>query len=262
LENRDLLINLFNSLKKPLVTDKLLESELEFQIQQVYNIDDTCVVGGSAVSGRIHISGKNVQEFYLGPDRGRFIKVNVNSLQRQRCIVKNLQAGQTGTMALKFRDLQTGKWIEKPSLDFRIRRGQVLLSTLETPVSFWEFEVDLFVLSHPACLIPGHALKIFCGTIAQQAKVITIESSDTQNIIKSTKVEGLDDMNDLVKQLVKPPKKKRRTSDVVGLLPGLHGRVTFGFINESEYLSIGSTVVIRGSEIKCVGKIVSLRKQH
>ncbi|KAJ3213996.1 GTP binding protein [Dinochytrium kinnereticum] len=105
--------------------------------------------------------------YYLGPDRGRFIPVKITSLQRQRCPVNRVGRGQAATCAVSFvvgkrsrfgangeeigsgdvavsgrvvgfgdgegveDEEDEGEMIESPypPLWFRVRKGQVLLSS-------------------------------------------------------------------------------------------------------------------------------------
>nr|KAJ3417153.1 GTP binding protein [Polyrhizophydium stewartii] len=251
-DNLDLLTKFFNILPRPPRNfERLLEDETEYQIEEVYSVPGTgTVVGGIVVSGRMHLSGGQPITCYLGPDRGRYIPVRVHSLQRQRCPVKHIQAGQAATCALLFpptgpslpssaspllaptrpqtsdsagsgsasparlssppmlaatpiavpsrrsadRDapidmselsvnasdvvsIPSSAWLESPQDGFRLRRGQVLVTTASPhalPDSYWEFEADLHVLYHSSQVTPGTQGTIYCGSLRQGARVLWI----------------------------------------------------------------------------------------
>jgi GTPase len=265
-ENRDLLIKLFCSLPKRIETPNAINSELEFHIKDVFPMDGLgLVVGGCAVSGRIQISEEQSQVFHIGPDRGKFIPVIIHSIQRQRYSVKNLHAGQSGTFGLKFygpkssienlNEQSSEKTLATENFppNFKIRRGQVIISQLKKPKCHWKFIADIYILSHTSCLMVGQDLKVYCGTISQMARVYEVPTKSGQ---PTEEQNGLDDMKSLELNLTN--KKRRKCASNSGLIPGSRGKVTLKFLNEPEYLDVNSSVVIKGTGIKCVGRVVSL----
>jgi GTPase len=176
-ENVDLLVKFFNLLPKPAKEGpEVASDEVEYCIEETYNVQCEhllvgdlftmkltktfsmfnitkaigCVIGGILQSGTITVYSGRPVTYYLGPDRGRFIPVKINSLQRQRCPVNHISRGQAATMALSFfkePPLESqpshdanGNGLEYSGLNeetdsltppqgFKIRKGQVILTS-------------------------------------------------------------------------------------------------------------------------------------
>lgn len=107
-ENIDLLSTFFNVLPKSSsstsVDQEAEDEETEFQIDDIYTVPHVgTVLGGLMQSGKINIktfAGRQ-QTYFLGPDHGRFMPVQIKSIQRQRCSVYVASAGQAVTIALR-----------------------------------------------------------------------------------------------------------------------------------------------------------------
>ncbi|KAJ3258239.1 hypothetical protein HK103_003720 [Boothiomyces macroporosus] len=273
-ENINLLVKLFNLLPKPQAPrNEVLESRTEFQIEDVFTVDGTgSVVGGMMVNGRLYMSGNTPQIFYLGPDRGRFIPVIIHSVHRQRCKVSHVQAGQVATCAIKFFNKDTSNftsedfeklniynkssWVENLPADFKIRRGQSLVPFgLKSPASFWEVDVDLYVLLHPTSLYSEQQVMVYVGSVRQLAKVMTIKPTAEKNDENEIAFTSSDEDSP------KLPTSRRKSKPGIHLAHGQHGKVRLRFMYEPEHLTIGSTVLVRGTGIKCVGKILNLHNE-
>ncbi|KAJ3068806.1 GTP binding protein, partial [Quaeritorhiza haematococci] len=107
-ENLSLLTTYFNILPKPVRDyDELLEQEVEYQIEELYRLPGVgCVVGGVLLAGRINIHSMmgRPRTFYIGPDRGRFVPIQITSIRRFRCPVTYIKAGQAATVAIRLLD--------------------------------------------------------------------------------------------------------------------------------------------------------------
>ncbi|KAI8898873.1 P-loop containing nucleoside triphosphate hydrolase protein [Globomyces pollinis-pini] len=283
-DNFENLRYMFNLLPKPPALTDQLEADSEFQIEDVFTVEGTgCVVGGLMTTGRIYLNG-NPQLFLLGPDQGEYTPVVINSIQRQRCQIKHLQAGQAGTCAIKFipqtkspnypvsitaEDLS--QCADKPPVDFRIRRGQVLIPICPSPKSYWEVEVELYILSHPSMLAAGHQMVLHSGSVRQLVRVVAVKDDNNSSNPPSPVISPASsnsvpdvfqnvDMSLAIKStdlVTKSKKRKQRTVSGNYLTIGQHGRVTVKFIHEPERITIGSTVLLRGTNIKCVGKVLA-----
>ncbi|KAJ3360253.1 GTP-binding protein 1 [Kappamyces sp. JEL0680] len=247
-DNFDLLRKLFNLLAKPIALQEgLLDAEMEFQIQDVYNVAGTNVLGGLMKAGRMYLAGQsNPFVCFLGPDRSNFIPVLVSTIYRQRYPVRHLQAGQAGTVGLKFltpeamsawrsekrlHSHDVDSWTNTAPSDFRIRRGQVLCSFATTPVAYWEFEVDLSVVSHPSSIHIAQEVMVHCGSINQPARIIDISTASSSHS-KSKSSSSPDPLSttvlaDSLPSPIKMRKKRQRLSSGTRLSQGEHGRVTF-----------------------------------
>ncbi|KAF4093374.1 hypothetical protein AMELA_G00001420 [Ameiurus melas] len=100
-ENLDLLKVFFNILP-PLSNSKeqeeLMQQLTEFQVDEIYSVPDVgTVVGGTLYSGVCREGDRLV----VGPtDEGKFLRLKVCSMQRNRSACRVLRAGQAATLAL------------------------------------------------------------------------------------------------------------------------------------------------------------------
>ncbi|TPX70436.1 hypothetical protein SpCBS45565_g01818 [Spizellomyces sp. 'palustris'] len=233
-ENLSLLTNFFNYLPKPMSDyDQLLEEEVEYQVEEIYSVPDVgCVIGGKLLSGRITTHSHTPQPtYYLGPDRGSFIPIRISSIHRQRCPVSLIKAGQAASCAVTFLSdpNASDSLLEKdtvvynitPPPSFRLRKGQVLLST-SPPPPVWEFDADLNVLHCASTVGPSCHGVIYVGAVRQGAKIVRMENVGSLKTSESA-------------------------------------RVTFRFAYEPEWVVVGRTVLFRGEGgLKCVGKVAGV----
>ncbi|KAJ1547403.1 GTP binding protein [Nowakowskiella sp. JEL0078] len=144
-ENLSLLTQFLNVLVKPeKVVTQSIDEEVEYQIEEIFSVPDVgCVVGGSLLSGQINLQALEPCIFYIGPHRGRFMPIQINSIHRQRCPVHLIRSGQSATLALSFLASwhsgntapiepssflsKDGSLVQQPPHNFRLRRGQVIL---------------------------------------------------------------------------------------------------------------------------------------
>merc|ERR1719334_941185 len=92
-----------------------LQEDCEFQVDEIFHIPSLgSIVGGRLVKGVIRVG----DQLLLGPSdpTGRFVRVQVQSLHRNRAPCRTVQAGQAATLAL-------GRSYPKSIL----RKGSVLL---------------------------------------------------------------------------------------------------------------------------------------
>ncbi|KAI8812581.1 P-loop containing nucleoside triphosphate hydrolase protein [Cladochytrium replicatum] len=141
-ENLDLLTKFASQLPKPDAgSDQSKDEEVEFQVDETYSVPDVgCVVGGTLLSGLIDLSTLERYKYFLGPDRGHFIPVQITSVHRQRIPVQTLRPGQAASLALAFpatwsasespldASLTKGGFrTTEPPRNFKLRRGQVII---------------------------------------------------------------------------------------------------------------------------------------
>ena len=225
LDNIDLLQQVFNKLTIPIAKTLISREFLVFRIQDLFKLNEVGnILAGFGSSGSLALN----TELILGPgNQGQFVKVVVVSLQRRRCNVKTLECGQYGTAAIKFVSSEDGKLTDSLPLNFKLRRGQVLLSSDAPKTVSRTLVIDLHVVCHPSKLGKGQDLTFYSESVTQAIKIIYIHcsSSDTSD-----------------------------TSLKLGV--GESGKVTVTFSLQAEYLSVGMQVLILGPGVKCVGSII------
>jgi GTPase len=115
------------------------------------------------------------KKYYIGPHKGQFLPIIINSIHRQRLPIRRIIAGQAASCSIIFKTDATNP--KEPPLGFKIRRGQVILSFLPQQ-AFWELEAELTCSDqHLPSLNIGSQGVIFTGNVRQGAKLLSIQSS-------------------------------------------------------------------------------------
>ncbi|KAJ3020169.1 GTP binding protein [Thoreauomyces humboldtii] len=296
-ENMPLLVSFLNLLPKhPKEHDLLVDEDVEYQIEEVYDVPDVgTVVGGKLLSGRVRLSNRGhgadssmtttttttgrtattatrststhrlplpsslgdgegppssskdqpfqpSQTFYVGPDRGAFLPIVVTSIQRNRCPVNVLKAGQAASFAISFlpgHDAAAAAAADDPTTDvgFRLRKGQLILPYVPVPV--WEFTARLNVLHAAVPLAPNTPAVVYIHSVRQAVRILDVVGSSTSH----------DDDDD-----GGGGQASRKDGTGTGVV------VRFRFLGEAECVSVGRDVVVRGvGNLKCVGKVVAVK---
>ena len=237
-DNIGLLTTFFNRLEIPKLVSSVGTQDLVFRISDVFNLPETgYIVAGALNNGRMQFADTTPLQFLLGPDvNHKFIKVLVTSLQRHRCNVKHLDCGQHGTAAIKFVS-NDGIITNNLPKNFKLKPGQVLISSDTAQQISKTIKVDLHLVCHPTALTKGQELTFYCESVKQRVKIIRI----TQPI-------ELDETTD-----------SGANNDDLKLNVGGFGRVEMQFCVQGEFLKLGGQVLLLGAGIKCVGSIVAIQ---
>ncbi|KAB5526176.1 hypothetical protein PHYPO_G00148700 [Pangasianodon hypophthalmus] len=159
-ENLDLLKVFFNILP-PLSNSKeqeeLMQQLTEFQVDEIYSVPDVgTVVGGTLYSGVCREGDRLV----VGPtDEGKFLRLKVCSMQRNRSACRVLRAGQAATLALGNFDRSL------------LRKGMVMVSPKMNPTICWQFEAAIVLLFHAKTFRSGFQVTVHVGNVRQTATV-------------------------------------------------------------------------------------------
>lgn len=296
-DNFDLLKKLFNLLPKPIPLALDDERDGQLQIQDVYKVDGQTIVGGIMTQGQFHLSSSKLSPVlcWLGPDQGRFIPVLLTSIHRQRCAARHLQAGQAGTLGIKFLSKEKMEQWEQggssrdgclnqslpspedihgwtdciPDLPFKVRRGQILAAFSDIkPELTNEIRVDLLLVS--GGLQIGQDLTLHMGSVISSAKIIDIGDSIKSKAIDESPVTSppleplsIDALNNNLPSPTSPSRRKRRKIySGLSLKQGESAIITFQLMSEAEVIGNGMSLVARGPDVKSVGKILSQRYTH
>ncbi|XP_056615826.1 GTP-binding protein 2b [Triplophysa dalaica] len=159
-ENLDLLKVFFNILP-PLSNSKeqeeLMQQLTEFQVDEIYSVPDVgTVVGGTLYSGVCREGDRLV----VGPtDDGKFLRLKVCSIHRNRSGCRVLRAGQAATLALGNFDRSL------------LRKGMVMVSPKMNPTICWQFEAAIVLLFHAKTFRRGFQVTVHVGNVRQTATV-------------------------------------------------------------------------------------------
>ncbi|XP_028828065.1 GTP-binding protein 2-like [Denticeps clupeoides] len=159
-QNLDLLKVFFNILP-PLSNSKeqeeLMQQLTEFQVDEIYTVPDVgTVVGGTLYSGVC----REGERLVVGPtDDGRFLRLKVCSIQRNRSACRVLRAGQAATLAL-------GNFPRA-----LLRKGMVMVSPKMNPTICWQFEASIVLLFHAKTFRRGFQVTVHVGNVRQTATV-------------------------------------------------------------------------------------------
>jgi len=257
-ENLDQLTQFLHLVPKP--TQDLssrVEEPVDFQIGEVFTIQDVgYVVSGILDSGRVSLGpGSSKVEYWIGPDKGNFVKVIVMSIHRHRRPVNSVKAGQAASFSIFFPNNEVvigssngvfgsgGAKTPPPTNNarFKLRKGQVLLSMTDrniAPSGFSEFEAVMTVLWSSGEIGMSTEGTIVCGAVRGVARVISVRESE----------EGKEPKDESIGNLTL---NQRRTS----IPTGETGIFRFKFLGEEEWLRLGATVLFRSERMRCVGHV-------
>ncbi|KAF7727048.1 GTP binding protein [Apophysomyces ossiformis] len=238
--NMDLLEQFFNLLPKPTVhSDEILEKPVEFQVEEIYVLEDVgVVVGGILRQGRINI-GDSAKErsYYMGPDsKGKFLRVSVMSIRRHRMPSEYIHCGQAATLGIESSEL-TRRWIKK---------GMVILGT-DRPESFLEIKAEIIVLHHPTGVTIGTCGMLHSGSVRQRARVIAVSFGKKAN----ASVECSEQEDGAVSGT-----EHKEESTVIA--SGYQGMCTFRFLAGPAFLRVGAQILFMEGKSKCVGRVTEL----
>uniref|UniRef100_A0A673HEX6 GTP-binding protein 2-like n=1 Tax=Sinocyclocheilus rhinocerous TaxID=307959 RepID=A0A673HEX6_9TELE len=155
-ENLNLLKVFFNILP-PLSNSKeqeeLMQQLTEFQVDEIYSVPDV----GTVVGGTLGVCREG-DRLVVGPtDDGRFLRLKVCSIHRNRSGCRVLRAGQAATLALGNFDRSL------------LRKGMVMVSPKMNPTICWQFEAAIVLLFHAKTFRRGFQVTVHVGNVRQTA---------------------------------------------------------------------------------------------
>lgn len=166
-ENLDLLkvfLNILPPLSNSKEQEELMQQLTEFQVDEIYSVPDVgTVVGGTLYSGVC----REGERLVVGPtDEGRFLRLKVGSIQRNRSSCRVLRAGQAATLALGSFDRTL------------LRKGMVMVSPKMNPTICCEFEAAIVLLFHAKTFRRGSQVTVHVGNVRQTATVERLHGKD------------------------------------------------------------------------------------
>lgn len=135
--------------------EKLEQEPAEFQIDEVFHVDHSIIVGGLLTKGVI-TQGTTL---LLGPmDNCSFVPVTVGSLHRNKVPCRVVCAGQSASLSLKGPQLY-------------LRKGMKLMSVEARPRACFYFQARTQVLHHSTSICRGFQATVHIGNVRQTAVV-------------------------------------------------------------------------------------------
>ncbi|XP_029949835.1 GTP-binding protein 2-like [Salarias fasciatus] len=162
------LLKVFLNVLPPLGNSKeqeeLMQQLTEFQVDEIYSVPDVgTVVGGTLYSGVC----REGERLVVGPtDEGRFLRLKVGSIQRNRSACRVLRAGQAATLALGSFDRSL------------LRKGMVMVSPRMNPTICCQFEAAIVLLFHAKTFRRGSQVTVHVGNVRQTATVESLHGKD------------------------------------------------------------------------------------
>ncbi|XP_061582154.1 GTP-binding protein 2b [Cololabis saira] len=162
------LLKIFLNIVPPLSNSKeqeeLMQQLTEFQVDEIYSVPDVgTVVGGTLYSGVC----REGERLVVGPtDEGRFLRLKVGSIQRNRSACRVLRAGQAATLALGNFDRSL------------LRKGMVMVSPKMNPTICCQFEAAIVLLFHAKTFRRGSQVTVHVGNVRQTAIVESLHGKD------------------------------------------------------------------------------------
>ena len=200
------LVRLFLSLITPQKNWKVVQEE-----PPLLHIDNTFSVPGvgTVVSGTLTSGEISVNDMLLhGPNKfGTFDNVVIKGIHTSRMPIKTARAGQSISLALKK--------VKRSAT----RKGQVIIGPEANPEATWEFDADIFVITHSTTISTNYEAVIHCGCTRQTATI----------------------------------------TDIKGVLrAGLRGRVRFKYKYRPEFIQNGDRIIFREGKTKGIGNVVKV----
>ncbi|KAM9770875.1 GTP-binding protein 2b [Menidia menidia] len=166
-ESLDLLkvfLNILPPLSNSKEQEELMQQLTEFQVDEIYSVPDVgTVVGGTLYSGVC----REGERLVVGPtDEGRFLRLKVGSIQRNRSACRVLRAGQAATLALGNFDRSL------------LRKGMVMVSPKMNPTICCQFEAAIVLLFHAKTFRRGSQVTVHVGNVRQTATVEGLNGKD------------------------------------------------------------------------------------
>ncbi|XP_042214312.1 GTP-binding protein 2-like isoform X2 [Homarus americanus] len=135
--------------------EKLEQEPAEFQIDEVFHVDHSIVVGGLLTKGVI-MQGATL---LLGPmDNCSFVPVTIGSIHRNKVPCRVVCAGQSASLSLQGPDLT-------------LRKGMKLMSVEARPRACFYFQARTQVLHHSSSICRGFQTTVHIGNVRQTAVV-------------------------------------------------------------------------------------------
>ncbi|KAI4833393.1 hypothetical protein KUCAC02_016299 [Chaenocephalus aceratus] len=175
LELLKVFLNILPPLSNSKEQEELMQQLTEFQVDEIYSVPDVgTVVGGTLlqlvplmcvcfiVTLMCVFSGvcREGERLVVGPtDEGRFLRLKVGSIQRNRSACRVLRAGQAATLALGSFDRSL------------LRKGMVMVSPKMNPTICCQFEAAIVLLFHAKTFRRGSQVTVHVGNVRQTATV-------------------------------------------------------------------------------------------
>lgn len=135
--------------------EKLEQEPAEFQIDEVFHVDESIIVGGLLTKGVI-MQGATLM---LGPmDNCRFLPIKVGSIHRNKVPCRVVCAGQSASFSIQ---------AENPY----VRKGMKLISPESKAKACLYFQARTHILNHTTRIHPGFQATVHIGNIRQTAVV-------------------------------------------------------------------------------------------
>ncbi|CAG5946475.1 unnamed protein product [Menidia menidia] len=224
-ESLDLLkvfLNILPPLSNSKEQEELMQQLTEFQVDEIYSVPDVgTVVGGTLYSGVC----REGERLVVGPtDEGRFLRLKVGSIQRNRSACRVLRAGQAATLALGNFDRSL------------LRKGMVMVSPKMNPTICCQFEAAIVLLFHAKTFRRGSQVTVHVGNVRQTA---TVEGLNGKVGGDGGGVAAFRSFGD-------------------ELRTGERAVVRFRFIKHPEYLRLGAKLLFREGVTKGIGHVTRL----
>lgn len=166
-ENINLLTQ-YLSLLQPRVRDAADTKEVEFDIDETFNVTGVGLVVSGTISRGVMECNTTV---LLGPfgTEGSFKEVLIRSIHAKRTPVASCRSGTGCAVALKAVNRRD------PLKRSDIRRGMVLVDANSNPRAVWRFQAEVIVLHHPTTIKAHYQAVIHCGMVRQTAVLETMQ---------------------------------------------------------------------------------------
>lgn len=216
----DYLRQFLNLHTKKIVKD-VSDYKVEYHIDQTFQVSGIgTVLGGQLIKGKIKLGDK----LLLGPTNNEYTTIQVRGIHCKRVNLQEVDSGKYVCIAVK-----------KPE-ELLIRKGNVLISTIDNPIQVNEFEAEIVVLK-------THSTTIKIGF---QPVVHTCSIRQTAQIMEITK---------------KQCARGQQGDDNI-LRLGDRASIRFKFCYKPEFIRTGYRILLAEGKIKLIGKITKVFEEQ
>jgi GTPase len=193
------------------------DNKVEYHVDQTFQVVGIgTVIGGQLVKGKIKVGDK----LLVGPINDQYVNIQVRSIHCKRVNISEVEEGCYVCLGVK-----------KPD-EITIRRGNVVISSLDKPIQCKEFEAEIIVLkTHSTTIKVGYEPVIHTCSIRQTARIVSINNKQC-----SRGQNGNDNV--------------LRTGD--------RALIKFQFCYKPEYIRQGFRILLAEGRVKVVGKITNI----
>jgi GTPase len=223
-EGLDLLKQFLNIVgRRQNILSSLDNSDVEYHVENIFHVAGVGIVsGGQLLSGTIRVGDK----LLLGPNNNQYEQVVIKSIHCKKVPLQTVSAGCYVCLGLKKIDRKN---IKKGNVMISLRSEQLLINSFTAEISV--------IRCHSTTIKPGYQPVMHSGNIRQSVSLVNILSKNENE-------------------------RNSATSEDLVLRTGDRAVANFRLCFRSEYLKVGSTILLCEGQTKLTGVILEVSANY